>query len=287
MRFSYISFFIFCSCVLSAEKLKVFVSIPPQKYVVEQIGGDLVEVTSLLGEGDNPHNFSASPGVIKKLSSAALYFQVELPFEKVIVEKIKDYKLALEFKSHDLGVKKLSSAGHHKCSSDCAHETEEGVDRHFWVSALNAVVMAENTVQALSEKRPELKKQFLTNFNRFKKRFLAFHELNSKVLQHYAGRAFYVYHPAFGYFADEFGLQQKAVEVEGKKPSPRQLIKLIREAKSAGVKTVVTQNQFDQRAAAKVAAAIDGNVVEVNPLQEDLYQTLTKLTEAVKEGFKK
>jgi len=284
MRFSYILLFIFSSFIISAEKLKVFVSIPPQKYIVDQVGGEHVNVSSLLSEGDNPHSFSASPSIIKKLSDADVYFQISLPFEKIILDKIKDYKLKLQFVNHDDNVNKLTIKAFHKCSSGCLHEVE-GYDQHFWISPTNAIVMAKNSLKLLCDKHPSLKSEFSANFYKFKKRFSELHALNSEALKKFAGKPFYVYHPAFGYFANEFGLQQKAVEVEGKKPSPRQLIKLIKEAKAAGIKTIVVQNQFDKRAAEKVAKAIDGNVVEINPLQEDLYKLLDELGKAVRAGF--
>lgn len=286
MRFSYILLFVLVSFAASAEKLNVFVSIPPQKYIVEQIGGEYVNVSSLLTEGDNPHSFSASPSVLKKLSGSDVYFKMSLPFEKIILDKIKDYNLKLDYVAHDDEVKKLIVKEFHKCSTGCIHEVED-FDPHFWISSTNAIVVAETTRQTLSEKFPELKNKFSTNFNKFKKRFSELHELNSKALKNYEGKSFYVYHPAFGYFADEFGLKQKAVEVEGKKPSPRQLIGLIKEAKAAGIKTIVVQNQFDKRAADNVAQAIGGNVVEINPLQEDLYKLLSDLGKAVKDGFDK
>lgn len=286
MRFSYILLF-FVSFVSSAEKLNVFVSIPPQKYIVEQIGGEHVNVTSLLSEGDNPHSFTASPSVMKKLSDADVYFKMTLQFEKIILEKVKDYKLQLEFVPHDEKVKKQTIMVAHECVfSGCKHEFES-IDPHFWISSSNAVKMAETSLKVLSKKLPGLKSEFSANFIEFKKRFSELHELNSKALKSYAGKSFYVYHPAFGYFAGEFGLKQKAVEVEGKKPSPRQLMRLIKEAKAAGIKTIVVQNQFNKRSAEKVAKAVGGNVVEINPLQEDLYKMLTDLGKAVKDGFEK
>ncbi len=283
---SFITTCLFSGAVLAtaAEKVKVFVSILPQKYVVEQIAGDTVSVQSLLSEDDNPHSFVVSPGVIRSLGKADAYFQIGIPFEDVILAKIKDSGFKLKFHRHDSGIKRRHVKTEHRCSSGCVHHVKES-DPHFWISAGNIIEMAENSAVFLAELRPKQKDEFKKNLDEFKQKLQALNGQLKKDLAPHKGKAFYVYHPAFGYFADAYGLTQKAVEVEGKKPSPRQLTQLISQAKKDGIKTIIVQNQFDRRAAERVAKVVGGNVVEVNPMSEDVLKLLQLLGDAIKKGF--
>lgn len=279
--------FIFLSSIFTAsaaKKISIFVSIPPQKYIVEQIAGDVASVKSLLNENDNPHSFVVRPSVIKMLAGSDAYLQVGIPFETTILTKLIGSGMKISFYRQDKGIKRRHIKTAHKCSTGCVHDVAEA-DPHFWISSTNVIKMAENCCEVLSQLKPELKASFESNLSKFKKSALTVDEKLKKELLVHKGKGFYVYHPAFGYFADSYSLVQNAVESEGKKPSPRQLNKLISNAKMAGIKTIIVQNQFDRHAAEKLANILGGNVIEVNPMQENVLKLLESLGEAIKTGF--
>ena len=58
----------------AADPLPVFVSIPPQKYFVEKIGGNRVNVSIMVTPGSNPHNYEPKPNQMTALSKAKIYF---------------------------------------------------------------------------------------------------------------------------------------------------------------------------------------------------------------------
>ena len=95
----------------------------------------------------------------------------------------------------------------------------------------------------------------------------------------------WLFHPAFGYFAQAYGLEQQAVEVAGKTPTPRQLTGLIRKAKADGVTLIFVQPQFDQRSAAVVAKAIGGAVVPMDPLAKDVLANLKTMATKVEKAM--
>jgi zinc transport system substrate-binding protein len=84
-----------------------------------------------------------------------------------------------------------------------------------------------------------------------------------------AGSVFCVYHQAFGYFAQNYGLQQMVVEAGGKEPSPRRVEALIRRAQGEGVRVIFVQPQFSRTAAEIIARAIGGSAAAIDPLAYD------------------
>ncbi|MFO0875151.1 MAG: zinc ABC transporter substrate-binding protein [Phycisphaerales bacterium] len=100
------------------------------------------------------------------------------------------------------------------------------------------------------------------------------------------GRAMFVFHPAWGYFADAYGLRQVAIEHEGKAPTDHELTALQRLARAEGVDVVFVQPQISSKAADAVAAAVDGRVERIDPMAEDVPANLRKVAEAVARGCK-
>lgn len=100
------------------------------------------------------------------------------------------------------------------------------------------------------------------------------------------GRKMYVFHPAFGYFADAYGLLQVPIETEGKEPGPRQLARLVDQAKRDQVKVMFVQPQFSTKSARAVAASLGGAVVPIDPLARDYLANLERLAAAVEQGLR-
>ena len=116
--------------------------------------------------------------------------------------------------------------------------------------------MARNMAAALSRVDPGHKALFE---QRLKKLLASIDEADTRArrkLAPYRGRSVYVFHPAFGYFCDAYGLVQKAVEVDGKLPNSRQLRELIQQASKDRARVIFIQGQFDQQRARAVAQSI-------------------------------
>jgi len=100
-----------------------------------------------------------------------------------------------------------------------------------------------------------------------------------------AGRELLVYHPAFGYFARDYGLKQVAVQSGGREPSARELAALIRLARQRGIRVVFVQPQFSQAGAKAVAAAIGGAVVPLDDLPRDYLAAMRDMGGRIREGL--
>ncbi len=83
-----------------------------------------------------------------------------------------------------------------------------------------------------------------------------------------------VFHPAWGYFADEFGLKQLPIEIGGREPGPRELGRIIDYAREKGIGAIFVQEQFSRRAAEKISDEIDGQVIQIDPLAFDYIENL-------------
>ncbi len=99
------------------------------------------------------------------------------------------------------------------------------------------------------------------------------------------GRAIYVFHDAFGYFADAYGLRQVAIETGGKEPGPRHVAELIDRARADGVRVIFVQPQFSTMSAEAIAREIGGAVVPFDPLARDYIAGMRAAVKAVRRAL--
>jgi zinc transport system substrate-binding protein len=151
---------------------------------------------------------------------------------------------------------------------------KEGLDPHVWLSPPLLKVIAKNVAAALCQADPDHAADFRANLAGLDQELDDLHSQIARDLAPFRGHTFYVFHPAFGYFGDTYGLKQQAVEVEGKSPSPRQLRRLIQQAQADNVKILFLQPQFDHRSAEAVAAGIGGFVQPMDDLAWDVIGNL-------------
>jgi len=251
------------------QKIMVVVSILPQKTFVEKVGGDRVEVTVMIPPGASPAAYQPTPQQLKDITKADMYVKVgsPIPFEKVWMEKIV-------------------SLNTHMKVVDCA----EGVeiienDPHIWLSPVRVKTQVKNIYQGLVELDPENAAVYEENMGKFLEEL---DELDSKIeeyLQDILNKKFIVFHPAWGYFSSDYGLEQIPIQVEGKDPSAAQMQGLIDMAKAEGIRVIFVQEQFSTKNAETVADTIGGKVIKVNPLASDYVENLKKVARAFRQGM--
>jgi zinc transport system substrate-binding protein len=100
----------------------------------------------------------------------------------------------------------------------------------------------------------------------------------------FQGRAFYVYHGAFAYFAQNYGLEQKVIQIAGRNPTPKQITSIAKQAKAEGVKTIFVQPQFDESSALSLAETIGGKVKTLDPLEKDVLSNLRTIAATIVAG---
>ncbi|MCX5876607.1 MAG: metal ABC transporter substrate-binding protein [Deltaproteobacteria bacterium] len=200
----------------TAGKTQIFVTVPPQAYLAERIGGEAVEVHTLVGKGQDPHTFEPTPRQAAALAGASLFFTVDIPFEKQLANKITANNRNLKIVDSTKGIVRLplTEPDHHD-----AHGNE--ADPHLWLATDNLRIMADNMAAALSTAMPDRKETLHRNLTSLQIEISDLDKRLTVTLAPHRGKTFYVFHPAFGYFANAYGLKQKAVEISGKSPTPR------------------------------------------------------------------
>lgn len=279
---------VWASDILAARKPVVFVTIIPQAFLAERIGGDAVEVHTLAAKGQDPHTFEATPKQAAALGQAQLFFTVGMPFEKRLVSKLPGgNSRKLKVIDSSAGITRLRMEEHHHGDHD--HHAEEGgePDPHVWLAPANLRIMANTMATALIGAVPEHKALFTANLAALDAELKDLDKRLAASLAPHRGKTFYVFHPAFGYFAAAYGLNQEAVETGGKSPSPKQLQSLIREAKEEGVRVIFVQPQFDAKSAATVANGIGGSVVSIDPMAKDVPANLAAVAAAIEGALRR
>jgi len=268
--------------VTPAPALSVVVSVLPLATFVEAVGGERVVVHTMVLPGQSPATYDPSPKQIAALADADLYLRVGVPFEAAWMKRIRaansnmpvlDLRDGLPLRPQEDHVHDPHEHEHGKGSDQpdahAGQEAPEGMDAHVWTSPRLVQRMAVAIRDALTELDPDGADLYAANQAAFKTELAALDAELSAALSGLESRNFLVYHPAWGYFADAYGLTQIPIEREGKAPTARRLTALIQQARAAGTRVIFVQPQFDRRAAARVAHEIGGRVEAVDPLAPD------------------
>lgn len=265
------------------EKLLVFVSIPPQKYMVQQIGQALLDVEVMIPAGADPHIYEPKPRQMVALSKARLYFAIGIqPFENTWLKKLVSSNPEMMLVHTDRGVQKIPmTTPQHKAER---HAGEP--DPHIWLSPPLVMKQAQTILNALLEFDPASRTVYETNYQAFVSELQALDAELKNIFAAKQGLQFMVLHPAWGYFAHTYGLKQVPIEIEGKDPKPAQLKELIDYAKHNQIKIIFVQPQFSPRNAELVAKEIGGQVVFADPLAADWSDNLREVAGKFKSALK-
>jgi zinc transport system substrate-binding protein len=143
-----------------------------------------------------------------------------------------------------------------------------------------------NLAPILSEHFPQRAPAIEANLSKMTQAMERLHRDIDQLLTPHRGKGFMVFHPAWGYFARDYGLLQWAIEDEGKSPSPKHLKAMTDEARKRGIDRIFIQNQFERRNAEALAEALGIRVVELDPLLEDWPAMMMQTARSIVEGFK-
>jgi zinc transport system substrate-binding protein len=253
---------------VQAAPLAVAVSILPQKYFAERIGGDAVRVTVMVPPGADPHSYEPRPKQMTELAASAVYMAIGVDFERAWLKRLTGANAGLRVVRTDEGIPKRSMAPEPGHRSGHAHGAGEP-DPHIWLSPPLVKTVARNFLQALAAADPAHRQGYEARCAEFLREIDALDAELKTLFADRRGTRFIVLHPAWGYFADAYGLEQVAIEIEGKDPKPAQLQELIRGARARGITAVFVQPQFSPRTAELVAREINGRVIPADDLAED------------------
>jgi zinc transport system substrate-binding protein len=242
---------------LQGRKIKTFVSIVPQKYFMEKIGGDLVDVSVMVPPGNSPATYEPKPKQMVSLSRARVYYAIGVPFERVWLKKITAINPKMLLVHTEEGVEKTPMNA----------DKQSGIkDPHIWLSPPLVMIQARNILRALLKIDPGNSSIYEKNYRIF---IMEIVDLDAELRGIFLGKEgarFMVFHPAWGYFARTYGLKMVPIESEGKDPKPAALRRLIKKAKEHDINVVFVQPEFSIKSAKIIAKEIGGQVAFASPL---------------------
>ncbi len=269
------------------EKLRIMVSILPQAEFVERIGGDRVQVGVLVPPGQGPATYEPTARQMTELAEARIFFSIGVAFENAFLPSIERTLPELEIVDTREGItlRTMTALHHHEGEDDHQHDEHAhdhaGGDPHIWLAPELVQQQARTIAAALIAADPGHRNVYETNLDSY---LADLQELDSHLRETLAplrGKTLLVYHPAWGYFADAYGLRQEAIEIEGKEPTGQQLARIIEHARTEDVKVIFVQAQYSRNLAEAVAEAVGGSVVVIDPLARDHLANLKRVASEV------
>lgn len=261
-----------------AAKPMVLVSVPAQAFWVDRLWGEPGVGVPLIGPGQDPHSYDPSVSQARAFSRADIYFRTGLDFERKFIETLRRVKPGIRVVDLRDGVRLRRLEAHSHAPGQGAHESPD--DPHIWLGPREALIQVAAMRDALAARYPERAERIRANHAAFEAEIRALDAELSASLAPIKGGAVVVYHPAFGYFLDSYGIRQLPVEISGREPSPRQLQAVIDQALKAGARVVWAQPEHADRAAAAVALAIGARVSKVEENAPDWLDHLRRLAKA-------
>ena len=250
-------------------KPTVAVTIAPQAAFVREVAGDLVNVVTMMPPGANHESFSPPPQDMEKLSNAALYLAMGLPPERAsLLPKLAEMNRDMRIVDMQMEVAKTYAPRFFAPNDQ---------DPHIWLSPKRAVVMVNLTAQELSRIDPANSATYAANAARYIARIEAADQEIQASFKTLWNRMFIVYHPAFGYFAEDYNLTMVALEEEGKEADPRRFREVIDMAKEKGIKVIFYQEDIDGRQSRTFAEELGGQAEKVSPMATDYVENLLRM----------
>jgi zinc transport system substrate-binding protein len=292
----------------AAGPLTVAVSIAPQAWFVERIGGADVETLVLVGAGQSPATFDPAPRLMVRLAGADAYLTIGVPMENSLLShlqrtlprlRIFDLREGIDLvplgesaSALDVDPSEAASSRDAEARAEDGHGEDHGhghehgeLDPHVWLSPALARTLARNVCAALCELRPAGAEGFRRRLAELDAELVALDQELTTRLAPLRGREMLVYHPAFGYFAAAYGLRQMAVEQGGLAPSARHLARILEFARARDLGTIFVQPQFSESSARALAREAGLAIAVLDPLARDYPGNLRAIAATVREAL--
>ena len=286
-----------------AGTLQVTVSVLPQKWFVDRIGGGLVKTQTLVGTGDDPHSYEPSPAQMVALGESKIYFNIGIEFEDAWMDRLMSANKTMRIVDSSEGIQRIEMVGGHhhhdedhdghdvEHEHDADHEQEDethaGLDPHVWFSSRNAEIIARNIAKALIETDPNNQDVYQNNLDTVLKDIETTDQEIQTLLKNLSRDHFMVVHPAWGYFAHEYGLSMIPVEIHGSEPGPEDMATILEYAKTYQASVLFVEKGTNMSLAQSVAkqAGIE-KIVEWDPMAYAWIDNMMRLAQDLQEALK-
>ncbi|NLA61704.1 MAG: zinc ABC transporter solute-binding protein [Bacteroidales bacterium] len=281
-------FFVVGCNTVGSDKPTVSVTIEPQRYFVEQIGGDNFKVNTIVPAGTSPETYDPTPSQMVALGKSSVYFMVGyLGFENAWGKTLAENNTGVIVVNTSNEISLIEGENLENVIGGHQHHdghNHQGVDPHVWSSPKSVLIMADNMLNALVMADVENQKEYRDNFKALQEEIIATDKKIAALLENAPVKSFIIYHPALAYFARDYNLTQYSIEFEGKSPSPQQLKQMIDFAQEQGVKTIFVQKGFDMKNAESLAKEVGASIHSIDPLSYNWSEELIKIAEILSEN---
>ena len=288
MKVQLLFFFLFFSALVHSETIEVFVSILPQQYIVERIGGDDVHVNVMVKPGQSPVTFEPSPKLMSLYSKSDVYFTIGLPFEQVWIDRVASLNDAAAIvKTQPVEKPAINdmdsneSALHKKNYTSLLPGHRHSWDPHTWLSPVLVLQQAKIILQALESLSPDRKSYFISNYNKLEDEIKVMHKEFSRLFERNSKHDFITFHPAFSYFARQYGLTQISIEMDGKEPSAKQIARVINRIRNENVSYILIEKQFNQVIPKTIAKSVGARLLVLDPLGLDYLVNMRDIADKI------
>lgn len=259
----------------AADKLNVVATLPDLGAIAAQVGGDLIQLTTLANPSEDPHFVDPKPSFARVLNKADLLIEggadLEAGWLAPIVQNARNAKIlpgqqgrfmasvGIELKDRPIGPVDRSQGDVHP-----------GGNPHYLMDPANAIIVAHNLAEHLGKLDSAHAAAFKENADKFKGEITAQLAQWSQTVAALKGAKVITYHRSFNYLLERFGLELFATlePKPGIEPSPTHIADLIRRSKPAGIKFILIEDNRSRKTPDKVAQEIGAKVVVLRHMPE-------------------
>ena len=265
-----------------ADERIVSVTIEPQRYFAEKIAGDKFKINCVVPAGQSPETYDPTPQQMVQVGKSQGYLRIgSIGFEQAWMDNIRNNNPGLKVFDLSEGIDLLKSPEEEEEHDHHHHHHPGGVDPHTWSSISGAKVIAKNTLDAFVSLDPENKEYYQANYEQLTKEIGETEKTVSGLLHSLDNKTFIIYHPALTYYARAYGIEQVAIEQDGKEPSAKRLARLIEQARRDSIRVVFYQSQFPASTVEVIAEDIGAQSVRIDPLAEDVVGNISYITDLI------
>jgi len=246
----------------SPDRLLVAASIAPLADFARQVGGDHVNVVTLVPPGASPHTYELTPSQVEHVARANLLVLNGIGLEywaDNLIQGAGNPRLIVVDTSQGIEILDDETGG-------------LGGNPHVWLDPRNVIMQVEHIRDALIQADAAHAEVYRSRSQAYIDQL---HALDREVAAEtgtWSSREFVAFHPAWVYFARRYGLEQAAVieSSPGREPSPAEVARIIETAKRIGARAIFAEPQFSTKAAQTIAEETGAAVLFLDPLGSSL-----------------
>jgi zinc transport system substrate-binding protein len=250
------------------QRIPVVVSLPPQIWLVESIGGARVSASTLVAPGESEEAYSPTDAQVSAALRARVFFRIGAGLEE-----------APWFRA-------LAASGR----LEIVDTREEGglvagADPHIWTSPRRLAEQARVIASTLARLDPPGRELYDARLSDVVRELESLDRELASMLAPYRGKSFFVFHPSWGHLASDHGLRHISIEIEGKEPTDRDLTRFQELARDEHPRFLFVDAEVPSHVGDALAASLGASAVRLDPLAPDVPANLRKVAAELVESF--